>query len=107
MAIRGRRGLAEHLGAAGAAAGRGRMEPSSAGTWEIFGPSPISSGSWRPGKRAGRPMTIVDYQKSAWDDFGARQPTLPFGEIPVYLGIGNHELIAEGRAEFSCGLTGS
>ena len=50
--------------------------------------------------RTGRPMTIADYQKSAWDDFIDNQLS-PFGEIPVYLGIGNHELVApKGRAEF-------
>jgi hypothetical protein len=38
------------------------------------------------------PPIISDYEKNAWDDFIENQLT-PFAETPVYLGIGNHELI--------------
>lgn len=50
--------------------------------------------------RSSRPMTIAEYQKSAWDDFIESQLS-PFGEIPVFLGIGNHELYApKSRSDF-------
>jgi hypothetical protein len=39
----------------------------------------------------GSPL-IIDYQNGAWDDFIQNQLT-PFGDTPVFLGIGNHELI--------------
>ncbi len=39
-----------------------------------------------------QPMTIISYETSAWDDFIANQ-LKPFGNLPVYLGIGNHETI--------------
>ena len=35
---------------------------------------------------------IIDYENGAWDDFIQNQLT-PFGDTPVFLGIGNHELI--------------
>ena len=35
---------------------------------------------------------VIDYQNGAWDDFIQNQLT-PFGDTPVFLGIGNHELI--------------
>jgi hypothetical protein len=37
-------------------------------------------------------LSIFDYQRLAWNDFIARQ-LAPFGETPVHLGIGNHELV--------------
>ncbi|HKA37825.1 MAG TPA: metallophosphoesterase [Thermoanaerobaculia bacterium] len=40
-----------------------------------------------------RPPTILDYQRIAWDDFIQSQ-VAPFGAIPVFLAIGNHELVA-------------
>src|SRR5215470_3030733 len=50
--------------------------------------------------RTGRPLTIAEYQKNAWDDFIENQLS-PFGDMPVYLGIGNHELYApKSRLEF-------
>ena len=50
--------------------------------------------------RSAAAMTIAEYQKTAWDDFIDNQLS-PFGEIPVYLGIGNHELYApKSRPEF-------
>jgi len=50
--------------------------------------------------RTARPMSIADYQKSAWEDFIESQLS-PFGEIPVYLGIGNHDVMApKTRSEF-------
>lgn len=36
--------------------------------------------------------TVQDYESNAWLDFIAHQLT-PFGDLPVFLGIGNHELI--------------
>jgi hypothetical protein len=37
--------------------------------------------------------SISKYLKDAWPDFIEHQLT-PFGDLPVYLGIGNHELVA-------------
>ena len=39
-----------------------------------------------------RPMTISLYESTAWPDFIARQMT-PFGNLPVFLSMGNHETI--------------
>jgi|SRR5580700_7810556 hypothetical protein len=39
-----------------------------------------------------KPMDIADYELSSWDDFIRSQIT-PFGALPVFLGIGNHETI--------------
>ena len=39
-----------------------------------------------------RPITISSYITTAWPDFIARQMT-PFGNLPVFLGMGNHEAI--------------
>ena len=41
----------------------------------------------------------AEYQKAAWNDFIENQ-ILPFGEIPVFLGIGNHELIDRTRDDY-------
>ena len=42
--------------------------------------------------------TIQDYEANAWPDFIAHQ-LKPFGDLPVFLGVGNHELIPpQGRA---------
>jgi hypothetical protein len=41
---------------------------------------------------AGSPL-IIDYEKNAWDDFIQNQ-LAPFAPTPIYLAIGNHELIA-------------
>ena len=38
------------------------------------------------------PLTISGYESMAWPDFIRRQLT-PFGALPVYLAIGNHEAI--------------
>lgn len=35
---------------------------------------------------------IIDYETAAWPDFIAHQ-LLPFGDLPVYLAVGNHETI--------------
>jgi hypothetical protein len=40
-----------------------------------------------------KPLDISDYEDTAWDDFTRSQMT-PFGELPVFLGIGNHETIS-------------
>jgi hypothetical protein len=45
--------------------------------------------------------TISDYMANAWPDFINHQ-LLPFGDIPVFLGLGNHELIPpKSRAEYT------
>lgn len=45
-------------------------------------------------------MGVSDYQSNAWPDFIAHQ-LAPFGNLPVFLGIGNHELIPPmNRAEY-------
>jgi Calcineurin-like phosphoesterase len=47
-----------------------------------------------------RPLAISDYQRAAWDDFIQGQIT-PFGAMPVYLAIGNHELVQpKSRGEY-------
>jgi len=49
---------------------------------------------------ASGPPLIIDYQYGAWDDFIQNQ-LIPFGHTPVFLGIGNHELIPpKSRPEF-------
>ena len=40
----------------------------------------------------GRLLTLSEYQGSAWQDFLDSQIT-PFGDLQVFLGIGNHETI--------------
>ena len=44
-------------------------------------------------RETGKPLSIYDYQNTAWQDFIKNQ-LAPFGPIPVYLGIGNHELVS-------------
>jgi len=56
-----------------------------------------------------KPLSISDYQRGAWDDFLQSQ-IAPFGTMPVFLGIGNHELVAprtrgEYLAQFADWLT--
>ncbi len=55
----------------------------------------------RPDRLAsGKSLSIVDYQNSAWQDFIDNE-VVPFGNMPVYLGIGNHELVPpKTRADF-------
>lgn len=38
------------------------------------------------------PMSISAYQQIVWDDFIKNQ-VVPFGSMPVFLGIGNHEIV--------------
>ncbi|MBV8053227.1 MAG: metallophosphoesterase [Acidobacteriaceae bacterium] len=38
-------------------------------------------------------LSISTYESSAWDDFSKNQVG-PFGEIPFFLGIGNHETVS-------------
>lgn len=45
----------------------------------------------QPEHRA-KPLTTMDYRNEAWDDFLKNQ-IAPFGALPVFLGIGNHETI--------------
>jgi hypothetical protein len=40
-----------------------------------------------------KPMTLAEYHAIAWPDFLENQ-IVPFGSVPVFLGIGNHETIA-------------
>ena len=40
-----------------------------------------------------RPPSVADYLYTAWDDFTQHQ-VRAFGDLPFFLGIGNHELIA-------------
>jgi hypothetical protein len=46
----------------------------------------------QPAYRNGHRPTIVEYQSLAWNDFIAHQ-LAPFGSTPVYLAIGNHEIV--------------
>ncbi len=39
-----------------------------------------------------KPLSIAAYEDIAWNDFIENQ-LLPFGTLPVFLGIGNHEMI--------------
>ncbi len=39
-----------------------------------------------------KPLAIVDYLSAAWPDFIDNQLT-PFGSLPVFLGLGNHDTI--------------
>jgi hypothetical protein len=41
----------------------------------------------------GKPTDLAIYLKLAWDDFIQNQ-IQPWGDVPVYLGIGNHETLA-------------
>jgi hypothetical protein len=41
---------------------------------------------------SGAPLLIIDYENRAWNDFIDHQ-VAPFGDLPFYLGIGNHETI--------------
>ena len=42
--------------------------------------------------------TISDYQRGAWPDFISHQLD-PFGKLPVYLGMGNHETVLPATRE--------
>ena len=51
-------------------------------------------------ERLKRPMTIVEYENQAWNDYIDNQIT-PFGLLPVFVGIGNHETYwPKTRADF-------
>jgi hypothetical protein len=48
----------------------------------------------------GKQPTILEYESQAWNDFIQNQVT-PFGSLPFYLGIGNHETVPpKTRPEF-------
>jgi hypothetical protein len=48
----------------------------------------------------GKQPTILEYESQAWNDFIQNQVT-PFGMLPFYLGIGNHETVPpKTRLEF-------
>src|ERR1700722_2830844 len=40
--------------------------------------------------------TVLQYESSSWPDF-IEQQLVPFGDLPVYLGLGNHETISPKR----------
>lgn len=42
--------------------------------------------------RKASPLSVLDYEDTAWDDFIEHQIE-PFGSLPVFLTIGNHELV--------------
>ncbi len=44
----------------------------------------------------GRPMTMEEYWSISWQDFIENQ-IKPFGSIPYFVGIGNHELVAPAK----------
>lgn len=45
------------------------------------------------------PLSIFAYNRAAWPDF-LRNQVAPFAPLPVFLGIGNHELVGRTRADF-------
>jgi Calcineurin-like phosphoesterase len=48
----------------------------------------------------GKPTNLAEYERDAWDDFIENQ-IKPWGDVPFYLGIGNHEVTApKDRAMF-------
>ena len=48
----------------------------------------------------GKHLSISEYQRTEWADFIAQQLD-PFGDVPVYLAIGNHELVSpKTRADY-------
>jgi hypothetical protein len=45
------------------------------------------------------PLSIFSYNRAAWPDFLHNQ-IAPFAPVPVFLGIGNHELVGRTRADY-------
>ncbi len=43
-------------------------------------------------------LTVQDYQNQAWQDF-IDQQLAPFGDVPVYLALGNHEMVGKTRPD--------
>lgn len=60
--------------------------------------SPDEDIQHQPEHRAA-PLSEAGYRELAWKDFLDRQ-IAPFGSLPVYLGIGNHETARRTRADF-------
>ena len=54
-------------------------------------------------KVAKKPYTITSYFAAAWPDF-IRNQVAPFSPTPVYLGIGNHELVAPKTRQVPSGI---
>ena len=50
-------------------------------------------------EHAGASLKLADYQEIAWQDFIDRQ-LVPFTSMPVYLAMGNHELMEHTRADY-------
>ena len=48
---------------------------------------------------AKKPMSITSYYTASWPDFLQHQ-IAPFAPTPVYLAIGNHELVQKNRADY-------
>jgi hypothetical protein len=49
--------------------------------------------------RFGDQLTLADYKRDAWGDFIANQ-MVPFGALPIHLGIGNHELYGKSKSDY-------
>jgi len=50
-------------------------------------------------REAKTPFTILSYQAAAWPDF-IRNQLQAFAPLPVFLGIGNHEMVGHTRGDF-------
>lgn len=50
-------------------------------------------------REAKSPLSILDYYNAAWPDF-IRNQVGPFSPTPVFLGIGNHEMVRYTRGDF-------
>ena len=52
------------------------------------------------GRASGGKLTVRDYLNTAWDDFILNQ-IAPFGSLPVFLAIGNHEMeVGRSRGDY-------
>jgi hypothetical protein len=43
-------------------------------------------------------LSVAEYERSAWQDF-IDQQLAPFGDMPVFLAIGNHEMVSKTRPD--------
>jgi len=43
-------------------------------------------------------LGVVEYERGAWQDF-IDQQLVPFGDVPVFLAIGNHEVVSKSRLD--------
>lgn len=58
----------------------------------------VADEDFRP-EATGQPISLKEYQAEAWQDF-VEQQLKPFGDLPLYLVIGNHELKVKTRADY-------